>query len=413
MPEKTPLVLATSNAHKATELQHMLDIAGLPFDVLTLTDVGFHGTIEETGVTFEENALIKAVEVHRATGLPVLADDSGLEVDVLNGAPGVRSARYAGADATDSMNRTKLRSDLIARDATSSPARFRCVICVVDSMRIHLTEGVSHGHVHIDERGGHGFGYDAMFIPLGADKTYGEMTPSEKHQTSHRSKAMSAMVDVLSAVAVLPTSLTLLEVRHLLIDVALCAMTTDVDQLEQAIRRVPTLHHRELYEVLLQSYLFGGFPTALDGLSAAYRIHGIPPSVGDVDRMYDVAQYRKRGESLCREIYGSVYDKMTSTLSEVSPDLATWMIVEGYGKTLSREGVDTCTRELCIVAMLTVLGRQQQLVSHVRGALRVGATFDDLRAVEHAVTELYGVGTSTRLLDLIHLQERRLADQGG
>ena len=413
MPEKTPLVLATSNAHKATELQHMLDIAGLPFDVLTLTDVGFHGIIEETGITFEENALIKAVEVHRATGLPVLADDSGLEVDVLNGAPGVSSARYAGDDATDSTNRAKLRFDLIARDTATSTARFRCVICVLDGMRTYLTEGVSDGNVIIDERGQHGFGYDAMFIPAGADRTYGEMTPAEKHMTSHRSNAMTAMLGNLSGIVVPAVGLSLHERRELLVEVALCVMSTDTDQLEEAIQRVPAAYHREVYEVLLQSYLFGGFPTALEGLSAAYRIHGIPPSVGDVDRMYDVAQYRKRGDALCREIYGNVYEKMMATLSDVSPDLAAWMIVEGYGKTLSREGIDTCTREVCIVAMLTVLGRQQQLVSHVRGALRVGATLEELRAVEHAITERYGVGTSKRLLELIHLQECRLADQGG
>lgn len=412
MSQKTPLVLATSNAHKATELQHMLDAAGLSFDVLTLTDVGFHDTIEETGVTFEENALIKAITVHRATGVPVLADDSGLEVDALEGAPGVISARYAGVDATDITNRAKLRSELIARNTTSSPARFRCVICVVDGMRMQLTEGVSHGHVVLDERGEQGFGYDAMFIPLGAERTYGEMTPTEKHQTSHRSKAMSAMLDMLSAVGVPSIALPVHELRQLLIDVALCAMTPDVHQLEQAIQRVPAESHRELYEVLLQSYLFGGFPTALDGLSAAYRVHGIPPVASDEDRAYDVDRYRNRGETLCREIYGNVYEKMMTSLTDVSPDLATWMIVEGYGKTLSREGIDTCTRELCIVAMLTVLGRQQQLVSHVRGALRVGATVDDVRAVEHAVTERYGVERGKRLLDLIHLQERRLADQG-
>jgi 4-carboxymuconolactone decarboxylase len=101
---------------------------------------------------------------------------------------------------------------------------------------------------------------------------------------------------------------------------------------------------------------------------------------------------------------------MIDTLTSVSPDLAQWMITEGYGKTLSRPGCDTVTRELCIVAMLSVLGRRQQLTSHVRGALRAGATIQDLKEVEHAVTERCGTRRSALLFELILLQERRLTD---
>ena len=190
-------------------------------------------------------------------------------------------------------------------------------------MRTYLTEGVSDGNVIIDERGQHGFGYDAMFIPAGADRTYGEMTPAEKHMTSHRSNAMTAMLGNLSGIVVPAVGLSLHERRELLVEVALCVMSTDTDQLEEAIQRVPAAYHREVYEVLLQSYLFGGFPTALEGLSAAYRIHGIPPSVGDVDRMYDVAQYRAvAGVTYAIEV--TAVGK-TITGSTTTPDTLAWV----------------------------------------------------------------------------------------
>lgn len=412
MNSTTSLVLATTNAHKAEELQTLLADAGMMVHVMTLADVGFHDAIDESGSTFEENALIKATAVHNATGLPVLADDSGLEVTLLGGAPGVWSARYAGEAATDASNRAKLRSELAAHNLVSSPAAFRCVVCYIDHAQTVLAEGVSIGEVVQEERGSHGFGYDAMFIPNGYQSTYGELPSHEKNATSHRSRAMASLIHQLRGDSTNAEMLDHRQRQQLYIDISIALIATpqDVDRL---VLRVPISYHHELYEVVLQSYLFGGFPTALDGLQACYRALGAPPNMGEVGVRANVDEIQTRGEVLCREIYGSVYDKMIDTLTNVSPDLAHWMITEGYGKTLSRPGCDTVTRELCIVAMLAVLGRRQQLTSHVRGALRAGASIQDLKEVEHAVTESCGTRRSGMLLELIELQERRLTDDRG
>lgn len=405
----TSLVLATTNAHKATELQALLDEADLVYKVLTLADVGFVEAIDETGSTFEENAYIKAVHVHRATGMRVLADDSGLEVHVLDGDPGVRSARYAGEDATDATNRAKLSAELRHRAVDSSAAQFRCALCFVDDTRILFAEGSSKGTIINTERGSNGFGYDSMFVPDGDTRTYGEVTPAEKRSTSHRSRAMQNLILQLKGEA--PSESTApTHPRHQLVEASIYAVAMP-ERLDTFLAKVSPESRHAVYEILLQSYLFGGFPTALDALQACYRVFGAPQSIGEVGVATSEAEVIERGSQLCREIYGNVYDKMMDTLSAVSPDLSRWMITEGYGKTLSRPGVDTVTRELCIVAMLTVMGRKQQLISHVRGSLRVGATLGDLRDVEHSVTELCGAHVSRRLLDLIHLQEARLADQ--
>jgi hypothetical protein len=142
--------------------------------------------------------------------------------------------------------------------------------------------------------------------------------------------------------------------RQLYIDIAIAVIDAPLD-VERLLSMVPTSCHHEVYELVLQSYLFGGFPTALDALQSCYRVLGAPPSIGEVGTTVKEAVIRERGEVLCREIYGNVFDKMFDALASVSPDLAQWMITEGYGKTLSRPGCDTVTRELCIVAMLTVL----------------------------------------------------------
>lgn len=409
MPTTTPVVLATSNPHKAVELQLLFDAAQLPYHVLTLADVGYTDHIDETGMTFEENAYIKAVTVHHATGMTVLADDSGLEVDVLGGLPGVRSARFAGELADDASNRRKLQTELRERHVTVTAARFRCALCWIDTTRTLLTEGISSGTVVLDERGSQGFGYDQMFIPDGCARTYAEMSASEKQLTSHRGRAMSMLIEQLSGMDEHPRAVNSHEARSAMIDVSLCIAGAP-ERLEQLLKRVPSDVHHELYEIVLQSYLFCGFPAALDALQACFRVLGAPPALGEVGSVITEDGLIARGETLCRDIYGHVYDKMMRTLQYVSPDLARWMIVEGYGKTLSRPGSDIVTRELCIVAMLTVLGRQQQLTSHVRGALRVGATLDDLRLIEHSVAEQFGVHIASRLSGHILLQEGRLAD---
>lgn len=134
-----------------------------------------------------------------------------------------------------------------------------------------------------------------------------------------------------------------------------------------------------LYEILLQSYLFAGFPAAIEGLSVLaeqLRAHGIkftPPPAED----YDATIFAERGTPLCETIYGGVFQKMSETAISLSPDLYSWMIIEGYGKTLSRNGAPIVLRELATVGMLAVLGWHRQLFSHIRGAINVGATIEE------------------------------------
>jgi 4-carboxymuconolactone decarboxylase len=143
-----------------------------------------------------------------------------------------------------------------------------------------------------------------------------------------------------------------------------------------------------IYETLLQTYLFAGFPAAIEGLSVfadtlkSGSVEFIPPSAGS----YDADTYLERGLPLFAKIYGDVAGKMSKTVAAFSPDLYQWMLIEGYGKTLSRQGSPSITRELCIVAVLAVLSWQRQLFSHVRGAINVGATTEEVR---HAVDICY------------------------
>ena len=183
------VVLATNNAHKVEELQQMFAAAGYDITLRSLKEMGLQIVPDETGHTFEENAFIKAMAVFQATGLPVLADDSGLEVDVLNGAPGVHSARYAGPDATDADNRTHLTSELARLKVDHSPAAFRCVLCYIDPLRTLFGVGSCNGTIGREERGENGFGYDPLFTPTGFQSTFAEISPEEKHALSHRGSA--------------------------------------------------------------------------------------------------------------------------------------------------------------------------------------------------------------------------------
>lgn len=182
------ILLATNNRHKAEEIEAILsDLNGI--SVLTLSDYGRElPEPVEDGVTLEENAWIKAKEIHDATGLPVLADDTGLEVDQLDGAPGVYSARYAGESATYDDNCNALLDAM--KGATSRTARFRTVICYVDTLRTLFAEGEVKGMITEEKRGEGGFGYDPIFCPEGSEKTFAEMSSEEKNQISHRGRAL-------------------------------------------------------------------------------------------------------------------------------------------------------------------------------------------------------------------------------
>jgi len=189
------LIFASRNAHKRTELEQILGIGLEP-----LPDVA-ESPSEDAG-TFEGNALIKARSARRATGQAVIADDSGIEVDSLDGRPGVRSARYAGEDATDGDNLAKVLEEL-ATTGGDPGARYVCVIAYIDDAgEEHLFEGTCEGRLTQDTRGNGGFGYDPAFIPdeTGPDdeRTMAEVTPDEKHAISHRGKAVRELGQYLA-----------------------------------------------------------------------------------------------------------------------------------------------------------------------------------------------------------------------
>jgi XTP/dITP diphosphohydrolase len=181
-----PCVLATQNLHKVEEIAPFLDQR---LKWLTLSEGGWTGgKLVENETTFEGNAQSKALQGFEGTGLPTLADDSGLVVPFLQGAPGVLSARYAGPDASDAENRQKLLTELGGQVV---PAYFVCVLAWVhQGIRVQV-RGEVHGTIAASERGSAGFGYDALFVPTEGDgRTFAEMHPSEKQRISHRAKAL-------------------------------------------------------------------------------------------------------------------------------------------------------------------------------------------------------------------------------
>jgi XTP/dITP diphosphohydrolase len=193
------IVLATSNQGKVKEIQAIYEgVEVIPYsEVIT----PFH--IEETGTTFQENALIKAHAVYEALGdenAVVLSDDSGIGVDVLDGAPGIYSARYAGVDASDIKNLEKLIESLRLQGADTSKAHYTAAIAIVSKEGAFTVHGWMHGRVITKPRGSGGFGYDPMFIPNGFEKTLGELDETVKKEISHRSQALKnakAVLEVL------------------------------------------------------------------------------------------------------------------------------------------------------------------------------------------------------------------------
>ena len=190
------IVLATRNPGKITEIEALLP------GVRCAPAASFPGCPEpeESGRTFEENALIKARAVSRYTGRTALADDSGLEVDALDGAPGVRSARYAGDHASDGENLRRLLDALDGVDEAGRAARFRCVVAVVaPDGGAWTAEGVCEGGILREPRGESGFGYDPVFVPAGYDKTFAELDAGVKNRISHRAMALRRIAKALNA----------------------------------------------------------------------------------------------------------------------------------------------------------------------------------------------------------------------
>lgn len=195
----THFVLATSNPDKAAEVRHILAEALGDIDLMP-RPAGLD-EIEEDGETLEENARLKAVALVAATGVAAVADDTGLEVDALGGAPGVFSARFAGEHATYAENVAKLLGDLAGVEPVDRTARFRTVAFVrfPDGSEV-VASGVVEGHIATAVRGSGGFGYDPVFLPEGgAGRTFAEMSLEEKNAVSHRGRAFRALADALAA----------------------------------------------------------------------------------------------------------------------------------------------------------------------------------------------------------------------
>ena len=189
------LVLATHNVHKQEEMNALLADMGIV--IVGLDAYPQIGDIEETGTTLIEISFIKARTVHELTGLPSLADDTGLEVDALDGAPGVYSARYAGKNPTFEDNVNKLLTQLQGLPIDRRTARFRTIISFVDGSRELFSEGIVEGIITLDTKGEDGFGYDPIFQPVGQDLTFAEMTQNEKNKISHRGRALIEMRKLL------------------------------------------------------------------------------------------------------------------------------------------------------------------------------------------------------------------------
>ena len=193
------LLLATHNAHKLVELRRMLAAAGLDIEVLSLDEVEPYPEPAETEPTFEGNAVLKARACVQRTGLAAVADDSGLAVDVLNGMPGVRSARWAGPGASDAENNALLLRQLSDVDEPRRTARFVCAMAYVrpGADGAEVRTGVMPGRLLTELRGSNGFGYDPLFAPDGESRTYAEMAAAEKDRISHRGQALRLMLQVL------------------------------------------------------------------------------------------------------------------------------------------------------------------------------------------------------------------------
>jgi len=193
------LILATRNQHKIKEIKKIL--ANQQIEILTLKDFPDVPEVEETGKTLEENAVLKAKAVYNATGIPTLADDSGLEVDVLDGAPGVMSARFAGPGCSYKDNNLKLLSLLKGIPEERRGASFRCVVALaLSSDDIRVVEGRVRGFITHKEIGENGFGYDPVFFYTELGRTFAELEPEDKNRISHRGIAFRKAKELIKKI---------------------------------------------------------------------------------------------------------------------------------------------------------------------------------------------------------------------
>lgn len=189
------ILIASNNKHKLDEFRDIFLESGLNIELITPKDVNLNNfDVDEAGLTFEENAFLKAQAFFNETGIPSIADDSGLEVDVLGLKPGVFSARYSGTHGDDSANRKKLLQEMINVPDNKRCARFRCIICFYTENLYLIASGAVEGKVSFEEKGKGGFGYDPIFIPNGYEKTFAEISQKEKNSISHRKNAIENFI---------------------------------------------------------------------------------------------------------------------------------------------------------------------------------------------------------------------------
>lgn len=191
-------IIATHNPGKVKEFKEILEPKG--YDVKSLAEIGYTEEIEETGHTFEENAVLKAEAVAKAVNKMVIADDSGLSIDNLGGSPGVYSARYAGEQKDDQANIVKVLGELKGIEKEQRTARFRCALAVsIPGEETKTVEGHVEGYIAEEPRGEYGFGYDPIFIVKDKDQTMAELTSDEKNKISHRADALKKLSKLLEA----------------------------------------------------------------------------------------------------------------------------------------------------------------------------------------------------------------------
>ena len=189
------IILASNNKHKLEEIRKIT--APLGYEVISQSEAGCNFDVEETGTTFEENAVLKAKAVYEKMKMPVISDDSGLEVDYLNGAPGVYSHRYAGENATDADRCSKLLSEVSGVEKEKRTARFVCVICFIDENGTEtVIRGTCEGYIGTEPRGENGFGYDPVFMY--GDRSFAEISAEEKNSVSHRADALRKFSETIT-----------------------------------------------------------------------------------------------------------------------------------------------------------------------------------------------------------------------
>lgn len=193
------LILATNNKNKVSEMKEKLSKLGI--NVLSQSEAGINIDVDETGETFKENAKIKAEAIYNLVKKPVLADDSGLCIDALDGAPGVHSHRFAGEDATDQDRINIVLDKLKNVPFEERTARFKCCVCFIDENgENHYFEDTAEGIIADSPRGSNGFGFDPVFLFEGGDRTFAEFSKEEKNAVSHRGKAVAKFIDYISKI---------------------------------------------------------------------------------------------------------------------------------------------------------------------------------------------------------------------